>query len=144
MLKILSTDTSMVASVLDEFTAQKTGIYPFRDIKLFDDVPEGLTLVWYPFSSDVGAKIEYFTASDIDAVFLDSSDNAIISVPKDRIIGVNAYVEEGITYAPVIAAEKDSGNISNNGSGPGDSGGGCNTMCSAAILAVLLFMKKRL
>ena len=141
VIRTVSTDTSMIAAVLDEFTALSAGTYLFGSIDIFPEVPAGLRLVWHPFPSDSsGVSV---SASDSDAVFLDTSGSEIYAVPENHTVSVMAHIDAGVTYAPVIAAEKGGGNKDSASGDSDDGGGGCNISYGAAVMAALMLMKKR-
>lgn len=154
----VSNDTSMIAAVLPEITVNISDIYDF-DAELSGNVRTGAKLIWHPFMRESVNPSEYANASDSDenAVwFYDDEGREITEVPENHKIKVSAYLEEGKTYAPVIAAEVKKAdesepkpevpeNNDSNTKNVGSSGGGCNMMTAGFILiaAAVIFMKRR-
>ena len=148
-LSQVSNDKSKIAAVLPEITVNISDYYAFNDVKLDSGVPDSWVLAWNPFARDSVSEVSA-SASDNEAVFTDSDGYEIKTVPADRIINVSAYLESGKTYAPVISANEPEGKEPEKeneehepSSLKSSGGGGCSSVCSAAIMLSVLCMIRR-
>ena len=140
-LSMLPGDIYIIAYVLPRFRVTVAGTYRFT-VNLYNTVPSGLTLVWFPFAvNGSGGGTAYFW---------DSTGRTQIKVsPANRSLIVSVYLDVG-TYAPVIAVlrpcESESEDVSSNVGGSGGGGGGCSTVAGMQMLCVLagmLLIRKR-
>ena len=134
---LVSTDTSMIAAVLPEFIADSPDVY-FYSVDLAPEVPAGLTLVWHSFKAG-DAGVASASAGD-EAEFYDKDGQTYV-VPEGHMIDITAHLEAGKTYAPVIAAVRET----QDGDGPGDpsGGGGCNAfMPGVMVLAGIMLLDR--
>lgn len=92
----------IIAAVLPEMSVTKSGQYDI-EAELSEKAPEGAKLVWFAFPKDVEPSED-----DEIADFFDEEGAEIETVPASRKIVVAPWLEEGITYAPVIVVEADS------------------------------------
>ena len=124
--------------MLPRFRVVTAGTYTFT-VNLYDNVPAGLTLVWFPFAvSGSGGGTAYF---------LDSRRTQITVSPDNRRLTVRVYLDVD-TYAPVIAvlrpSEPESPDVEPETGGSGGGGGGCSYGMGAVVLLTLLpFFRKR-
>ncbi len=138
-LGMLPEDIYIIAYVFPRFRVVRAGTYRFT-VNLYNTVPAGLTLVWFPFAvSGTGGKRAYFW---------DSTGTRQITVsPADRRGVVSVYLDVG-TYAPVIAvlrpseveSEDEKGNVGGSGGG---GGGGCDAGVGAGMLLAVVVFRKR-
>lgn len=122
----------------------KTGVYVWRSSKLnipagtaifFHSLPQSTgTLPWIEGVEDAAAQAEFKIADDTEKTytFLDDEGKETSVVPDNQYVSVAAYLEEGKTYAPVIATAKE-----NTTSNRGSSSSGCNSGLSG--LALIIF-----
>ena len=82
-------------------SSDKDGLYDF-EVELDEQAQEGAELLWLAFPKDV----EHSEDDEI-CEFYDSEGEEINSVPKDKIINISVWLEEGIIYEPVIAAKTE-------------------------------------
>ncbi|MBR0151878.1 MAG: hypothetical protein IJP89_11010, partial [Synergistaceae bacterium] len=70
------------------------------EAELSGDIPVGAKLYWFAFPKDS-------TGSEDDAIveFYDDAGAEIVNVPASRRVTVSAWLNEGTTYAPVIAVK---------------------------------------
>ena len=144
-LAMLPSDIYIIAYVLPRFRVVRAGTYRFT-VNLYNNVPAGLTLVWFPFavSGSGGGTANFFDYRGTQEITVS---------PENRRLIVSVYLEAG-TYAPVIAvlrpSEPESEDTKPSESKVGGSGGGGG--CSAAsgmgmlmfgLLAVKYIFRKR-
>ena len=141
-LGMLPGDIYIIAYVLPRFRVARAGTYSFM-VNLYNTVPSGLTLVWFPFAvSGSGGGTAHFW---------DYRGGQEITVsPDNRRLIVSVYLDVG-TYAPVIAVlrpsepESEDTRVQAGGSG---GGGGCSAVSGMGMLmlgvlgAVLSFRKR--
>ena len=139
-LSMLPGSLYIIAAVLPRFRVVTAGTYQFT-VSIYDTVPAGLTLVWFPFAlSGSGGE---------NAIFLNTSRQEITLSPDNRRLIVSVYLEAG-TYAPVIAVlrpseEEESPDVEPAADG-GGGGGGCSYGMGSLMLLVvagLAFFRKR-
>lgn len=140
-LSILSNDRTIIAAVLPEAEVNVSGTYYFNNIRIHSDAPVNSEMFWNSFvENDLGQDNSY-------AVFFDSRDNEIFYVPKDRRIKVEAHLEEGTHYAPVITVTRHS--ESNNESGHEEEpshekssggGGGCDSIHAGIMMLLCVYV----
>ena len=92
-------DGYTVAAMLPEASVNVSGMYDF-EAELSGDIPVGAKLYWFAFPKDS-------TGSEDDAIveFYDDAGAEIVNVPASRRVTVSAWLNEGTTYAPVIAVK---------------------------------------
>ena len=133
----LSNDKSIIAVVMPEMRANKSGTYRFRSVKILAGVAAGAELVWNSFADGSSENDNSY------AQFFDGSGGEIFSVPEDMMMNIAVYLEAGKDYAPVITAlrpqqsnhEEALGDSRGEGSSGG--GGGCNSCTSWIVIAVV-------
>ena len=123
--EILSQERGYIVAILPEISVDVSGVYSFDSVDSFanvnssPDVPAGALLVWHSFRRNTSNDSESSSSaldvriladestsetSDTPAVFYDTEGNVIDSLPENKILNISAYLEAGITYAPVISA----------------------------------------
>ena len=123
--EILSQERGYIVAILPEISVDVSGVYSFDSVDSFanvnssPDVPAGALLVWHSFRRNTSNNSESSSSaldvriladestsetSDTPAVFYDTEGNVIDSLPENKILNISAYLEAGITYAPVISA----------------------------------------
>ena len=144
-LAMLPGDIYIIAYVLPRFRVTVAGTYRFT-VNLYNTVPAGLTLVWFPFavSGSGGGTAHFWDYRGVQEITVS---------PANRRLIVSVYLDVG-TYAPVIAvlrpSEPESEDSEPQPQTAGGSGGGGG--CSAAsgtgllmfgILGSMLIFRKR-
>ena len=129
-LGMLPSDIYIIAYVFPRLRVFRAGTYRFT-VNLYNNVPSGLTLVWFPFVVN--------GSGGGSAHFLDYRGIQEITVsPENRRLIVSVYLDVGI-YAPVIAvlrpSETESGD--SGGQAGGGGGGGCSAGAGAGMLVLL-------
>ena len=99
--RVLDAEGWIIAAVLPEISADVSGMYDFS-VTLSDDAETGAVLGWFAFPQDS-------EGSDDDAIaeFYSMDGTETDRVPEDRRITVSVWLNEGITYAPVIAVKQE-------------------------------------
>ena len=83
-------------ATMPAITVSADGRYDFP-VSIDASIPEGSYIVWHSFPYGLEAENE-------DYSFIASSGNETITVPSDHKITVNAFLEGGVRYEPVITA----------------------------------------
>ena len=123
--EILSQEKGYIVAILPEISVDVSGVYTFESVDSFaninssPDVPAGYLLVWHPFPQNTNADSESSSAAfdakiladestssatDSTAIFYNSEGGVINTVPENGVLNISAYLEAGVTYAPVISA----------------------------------------
>ena len=135
-------DDEEVVFAVQEMKITESKVYVFA-IKLLDLAP--LTPIhWHCAKKATDASVGASDADDeeVPAVFYDDEGNVTDVVPSSQNVNVAAYFEKDNTYTPYITASE----IPEEGTGPDDSNGGCDTVNSLApamMLAVMLFVARK-
>ena len=90
-----------VVKVLPEMKVSVSGMYDI-DVELDESVETGAKLIWFAFP-----KNKESSSDDEIAEFYDESGKEITSVPESHKITVSAWLNEGVTYEPVIAVKSN-------------------------------------
>ena len=132
-----------IAAVLPLISVDNSGMYSYesestlKGITLSPDVPAGYLLVWRPFVR-TGASVTGVEGAELDeestALFYNVSGDLITTVPANHIVNISAWFDQAKTYAPVIAADRNSSGRA-VAVGPGTSGG-----CSAGMTGLLVLL----
>ncbi len=88
----------VIAAILPEITVTADGQYDIDNIELNENAPEGAELVWFAFPSEA-------TTDDDIVDFYDEAGAEIKGVPASRKIVASPWLNEGVTYTPVIAVK---------------------------------------
>lgn len=138
-LAMLPSDIYIIAYVLPRFRVVRAGTYRFT-VNLYNTVPAGLTLVWFPFAvyGTGGGTAHFWDYRGVQEITLS---------PDNRKLIVSVYLDVD-TYAPVIAvlrpSEPESGDTVVQVGGGG--GGGCSAVAGMQMLlaagSMLLFRKR--
>ena len=160
------------AAVLPVMRVEKAAVYVFGvDLR---HLRVGALIFMHMFAeadSTGGASVRLSAETEDAYTFLDDDGNETKTVPVNQHVNVAAYMEPGMTYAPVITVASDSnsgGDTSGGGNSggddtpvtpvtpdnpdtpaagdPGSSGGGCNdfgAVAPALMLAVLLMIARK-
>ena len=96
----VSNDEYVIACVLPELEVKENGMYDF-DIVLSDDIEAGKKLFWFAFPKDKESSVD-----DEIAEFYDESGAEIECVPESHKFTVGVWLNEGVTYDPVIAVRR--------------------------------------
>ena len=142
-LAVVSNDRMMIAAILPEITVNVSDFYDFNEVKISSDVPVGAVLVWNPFARVSESEAIVSDAEDNSGVqFMDEEGKEVTAVPEGRVIDVSAYLEGGMTYAPVISAYISADKAS---SGVNGSSGGCTAGISGALLlsALSIYLSRK-
>ncbi len=86
----------VTAAIMPAITASADGRYDFP-VSIDAKIPEGANIEWHSFPYGVEAEDENY-------VFRDSDGKETLTVPANHIVTVNAYLEGGVRYEPVITA----------------------------------------
>ena len=90
----------IIAAVLPEVKALESGQYDF-DVELYEEIESGAELIWLAFPKDSEPSDD-----DEIAEFYDGeTGEEITTLPASHLITVSVWLNEGITYAPVIAVK---------------------------------------
>ncbi len=90
----------VIAAILPEVKATESDWYNMN-VALAEEAPKGGELVWFAFPRNAEAT------EDDEAVFYDAEGAEITSVPEEHKAEVSAWLNEDVTYAPVIAVKVD-------------------------------------
>ena len=99
--EMLEAEGYTVAAVLPEVTVSESGLHDF-DVTLSDEAETGAVLYWFAFPKDSQGSDD-----DEIAEFYDNAGTEIERVPEERDITVSVWLNEGVTYAPVIAVKSE-------------------------------------
>lgn len=86
----------VTTAIIPAFTVSDDGRYDFT-VSIDENVPEGSYIEWHSFPYGIESDGEIYTLRDSD-------DKEILTVPANHKVKVNAYLEGGVRYEPVITA----------------------------------------
>ena len=134
-LKVLENEPHeyVTAAVIPAFSVSDDGRYEFS-VSIDSAIPEGAYIEWHSFPYGVEADGEVYTLKD-------SEGREIIAVPEDHTVTVNAYLEGGVSYEPLITARVAVKGLSVDGQSQQGTYSGCNAMGIFAF-AVIFIMKR--
>ena len=98
---ILSDGGYVIAKVLPEMKVSESAMYDI-EVELDESIETGAKLIWFAFPKD-------YESSDDDEIaeFYDESGAEIDCVPESHKFTVGAWLNEGITYEPIIAVKSE-------------------------------------
>ncbi|MBQ3395149.1 MAG: hypothetical protein IJG55_02315, partial [Synergistaceae bacterium] len=88
-----------IVKVLPEMKVSESAMYDI-EVELDESIETGAKLIWFAFPKD-------YESSDDDEIaeFYDESGAEIDCVPESHKFTVGAWLNEGVTYEPVIAVK---------------------------------------
>ena len=89
-----------IAAVLPEVKTLESGQYDF-DVELYDEIESGAELIWLAFPKDSEPSDD----DEISEFYDGETGEEITTVPASHLITVSVWLNEGITYAPIIAVK---------------------------------------
>ncbi len=97
---LLEHEGYILAAVLPEMSADVSGMYDLQ-AEIFEDIPAGAVMKWLAFP--VNAED---SEDDYIVEFSDEDGQEITGVPESHRVNISVWLNEGITYRPVIAVKQ--------------------------------------
>ena len=91
----------MIAAVLPELEVKESGQYDI-DVLIDENIRAGAKLYWFAFPKDKESSDD-----DEIAEFYDESGAEIDCVPESHKFTAGVWLNEGITYEPIIAVKSE-------------------------------------
>ena len=135
-LKVLENEPHeyVTAAVIPAFSVSDDGRYEFS-VSIDSAIPEGAYIEWHSFPYGVEADGEVYTLKD-------SEGREIIAVPEDHTVTVNAYLEGGVSYEPLITARVALKGEPNDKQQQTETYSGCNIFPISCMISIYIIMKR--
>ena len=126
----------LTAAIMPVITVSADGRYDFP-VSIDAKIPEGANIEWHSFPYGVEAEDENY-------VFRASDGKETLTVPANHSVTVNAYLEGGVRYEPVITARVNAEVPKTEEEQPVQGTySGCNAFGAAFMMMLMMLMTAR-
>ena len=97
---VLEREGYVVAAVLPEVSVTASGMYDL-EAEIYEEIPAGAEMMWLAFPVEAEGSED-----DEIAEFFDEDGQEITGVPESHKVNVSVWLNEGVTYRPIIAVKQ--------------------------------------